>query len=173
MAPLAPSSTPRFRFYYTVTGTQHSLQLRSTLSPAAIGGYMNNVWTTFATAIFGLTLDFVTFAVSGSDVFNVVTTGYEGNTYGGSAGNQENIPWAYTFIGRTAGGRRCRITQFGAPTLSANYRITPGESTEIDNVIAILVASGSILQGIDSLPIAWKPYADVQVNDHWVKEVRP
>lgn len=173
MAPLAPSNTARFRFFYTVIGVQHSIQIRTSSSPASIAGFMNAYWSAFATELFGLTVDFVTFAAIGSDIFNLVTTGLEGNTYGTGAGSQENIPWAYTFIGRSPGGRRVRITQFGAKQLSGNYRTTAGEHAQIDAVIGILQILPSQLLAVDGLVPVWKTYADNQVNDHWVKEVRP
>lgn len=173
MAPLPPDGTPRFRFFYTVIGRQHSLNLRSTQSPSAMGGWVNNFLLTFANEIFSTTLDYATFAPTGSDVFNIVTMGYEGHVYGLGLGNLENTPWAYTFVGRTPGGRRNRISQYGAKSLSANYRFTPGENSVIDAVVNVLAGSGGVLQGIDSLPIQWKNYANVQVNDHWVKRVRP
>lgn len=173
MAPLAPSNTARFRFFYTVTGRQHALQIRSASSPASIGGFVNAWWLSFASELFQFNLDFVTFAASGSDIFNPVVTGFEGNSYGAGAGNLENVPWAYTFIGRSAGGRRVRLSQYGAKALSSNYRFTAGENTQVDAAVALLQAQPTQLLVIDGLIPVWKNYANVQVNDHWVKEVRP
>jgi len=129
--------------------------------------------TAFSGDIFATVLDFVEWAPDNSDIFNPVTTIWDGTTYGSGAGNLENVAWAYTFIGRTPGGRRVRMSQFGAKTLSANYRLTAGENVNIDAVIALLNAPGSQLLGIDGLLPIWKSYADVQVNDHWVKVIRP
>jgi len=173
MAPLPPSNTARYRFHYTILGFQHALQLRSASSPASIGGFYNAFMSALSTNIWNTVFDFAEWAPSGSDIFNIVTTGFEGNLYGGGAGALEFVPWAYTFIGRTAGGRRVRLTQFGAKVLSSNYRTTAGEDANIDNVVALLNGQPTQLLGIDGLIPVWKTYANNQVNDHWVKEVRP
>jgi hypothetical protein len=173
MAPLAPSNTPRYRFHYTVIANQHSLQLRSNGSPLEIGGFFNAYMLAFATEIFITTLDFVEWAPAGSDIFNPVLTAFDGVSWGAGLGGAENVPWAYTFIGRTAGGRRVRLNQYGAKTLSSNYRTTPGETAQIDAVINLLQGLPTHLLGIDGLVPVWKSYANNQVNDHWIKAVRP
>lgn len=173
MAPLAPSNTPRFRVHYTVIGVQHSLQIRSGVSPGALGSFVAALYTNLGVDVFGTTIDFVDWAPAGSDIFNPVTTGIEGNAYGSGAGNQEFIPWAFTFLGRTSGGRRARFAIFGAKSLSGNYRVTAGEQATVDGVVALLQSVGSGVVAIDGLPAVWKTYADVQVNDHWLKNVRP
>jgi hypothetical protein len=173
MAPLPPSNTPRFRFHYTVIGRQHTLQLRSPSSPSGIAGFVNAYFTAFGVDLFATILDFADWAPAGSDIFNPVTTGLEGHTYGSGVGNLENTPWAYTFIGRTPGGRRVRLNQYGAKSLSANYRFTAGEQATVDAVIALLNIPGSQLRGIDNTIPIWKTYANAQVNDHWIKRVRP
>jgi len=65
------------------------------------------------------------------------------------------------------------MAQFGALYLGTDYRFIAGESSPLDNVINILQGAGSLLLGIDGLTPLWKDYADVQVNDHWVKRLRP
>lgn len=138
-----------------------------------MGGWVNNFWNTFTTNLYALTLDFAEFAPTGSDIFNIVTTGYEGVTWGLNVPPNEQKAWAFTFVGRTAGGHRSRITQFGAQTLGTDYRVISGELAFMTNVLGVLAGSSGVLLGIDNLPIVWKNYADVQVNDHWVKELRP
>jgi len=81
--------------------------------------------------------------------------------------------WAYTFLGRTSGGRRVRFTQFGALFLGVDYRIVAGESSPIDAVVAVLQAASGLIVGIDDLTPVWKTYADCGVNDHWIKNLRP
>jgi hypothetical protein len=174
MAPLAPSNTPRFRIFYTTVGHQHSLQVRSPYSPAALAGFITNYFTAFGVACAAATIDFVDFAPSGSDIFNPVTTGVEGTTYaGGTVLSNEVAAWQFNFIGRTTGGRRVRYSRFGALFLGTDYRFVAGESSVIDAVVAQLNAAGSNLLGIDGLRPVWKTYADCGVNDHWVKVLRP
>ncbi len=174
MAPLNPNNTPRFRAFYTTIGLQHSVQVRSAGSPFAIGVFLGSYFAAFAATAATIVVDFVDWAPAGSDIFNPVTVGIEGNSYtGGTVLDQACRAWAYTFLGRTSGGRRVRMAQFGALFLGADYRIAPAESSPIDNVINILQGAGGLLLGIDGLTPLWKDYADVQVNDHWVKNVRP
>lgn len=173
MAPLNPNNTPRFRVFYTTIGHQHSLQVRSPYSPAALGGFITNYFGAFGVTCATAVIDFVDFAPSGSDIFNPVTTGVEGTTFTGGTSVAESAAWEFTFIGRSSGGRRVRYSRFGALYLGTDYRIVAGESTPIDNVVAQLNAAGSNLVCIDGLRPVWKTYADCGVNDHWVKVLRP
>lgn len=174
MTALAPSNTPRFRAFYTTVGHQHSLQVRSPYSPAALGGFLINYFNAFGVTCAGAVLDYVDFAPAGSDIFNPVTTGIEGHVFtGGTVLSNEVAAWEYNFIGRTSGGRRVRYSRFGALFLGVDYRIVAGESSPIDAVVAALQAAGSNLLGIDGLTPVWKSYADCGVNDHWVKALRP
>lgn len=172
MAPLAPSNTARFRFHYTTVGQNHTLQIRSTSSPVAVGEFFRNIMEALGTSIFSLTLNSVDFAAIGSDIFNPIVTGQEGEVWGTGPGADFNTPWALTFIGRTTGGRRVRMAVFGYSTLSGNYRVNPTESILVDAAIDALQAAAGGIIGIDGLTPVWYEYANVQVNDHWVKEIR-
>lgn len=172
MAPLSPDNTARYRFHYTTVGKNHTLQLRSASSPAAIGAVYDALISALSTSIFAHTLNTVTWAPAGSDVFNPVVTGYEGIVHGSGPGADFNIPWALTFVGRTPGGRRIRAAVFGYSTISGNYRVSPTESILVDAAIGVLQSAGSTVVGIDGLTPVWYTYANVQVNDHWVAEIR-
>jgi len=174
MAPLLPSNTARFRFFYTTVGHQHSVQIRSTASPSAVGTFMGDYFNAWGATAADIVVDFVDWAPAGSDIFNPVTTGIEGTTYtGGTVLSNEVAAWEYTLIGRTSGGRRVRMAQFGALYLGVDYRLVSGESSPVDAVINHVQGAGGLLMGIDGLTPVWKDYADCQVNDHWVKVLRP
>ena len=173
MAPLLPSNTPRFRVFYTTMGHQHSLQIRSHNSPSVVGDTLNAYFSAFGAAAAQATIDFVDFAPSGSDIFNPVTTGREGDIYSSAiAPVAEAAAWEFIFIGRTSGGRRVRFSRFGATALGTNYRYSAGESGQLDDVVAALVATGDGIRGIDDLTPVWKTYVNVKPNDHWVKVLR-
>lgn len=172
MAPLLPSNTPRFRFHYANGANQHTLQVRSHESPASIGARVHDFLTALGVAITEITMDFVDFAPAGSDIFNPVTTGIEGNSYGLGVPAVTQQVAAINFIGRTPGGRRVRYAVFGAASVATNYRFSAGENSLVDAAIAVLVASGSQLRGIDDLTPVWKTYANVKPFDHWVEQVR-
>lgn len=172
MAPLAPSNTPRFRVHYATVGGDHTMQIRSASSPLAIGAFVAGFWTALGAASSAKVVSFVDFAPAGSDIFNPVATTLDGNTYGSGSVVSENYAWAYTFVGRTPGGRRVRLVTFLATDLGANYRFSAGEDGNIDAAVAVLVAAGGLVVGIDGLTPVWKSYVNVQVNDHWVKVLR-
>jgi hypothetical protein len=173
MAPLSPDNTARYRVHYTVIGAQHTMEIRSLISPGALGTLVDSLLTQLGTDIFAMVVDFVEFAASGSNVFNSVTTGIEGFTYGSGAGTTIQIPNYVHFIGRTTGGRRVRLTVFGIIGLGTDYRFIAGEDALIDAAISVLVASGGNILGIDGLTPVWKSYANAGTNAHWQKAVRP
>jgi len=173
VAPLPANNTARFRIFYTLGGEQHSLQIRSAQSPAVVGADVDNLLTSLGTAIYNLVIDFVEFSAVGSTVFNPVTTGIEGNTYGGGSPTAESRAYALNFIGRTPGGRRVRIMVFGPTTLGGDYRFIAGEGASIDAGVAALVAAGSHILGIDGQTPVWKTYVNSLVNAHWQKALRP
>jgi len=173
MAPLNPNNTPRFRFHYTCLGEDHTLQIRSANSPAFVGTFVDGFLTALGSAQHVKTISFVEWAPAGSDIFNIVVTGIESNSYGAGASVPEHAAWAYTFIGRTPGGKRVRLSVYGATDLGTDYRFIAGENVWIDAAVGALTAAGGLVLGIDGLTPAWKPYANIQVNDHWVKELRP
>lgn len=172
MAALPASNTARFRFHYTTVGENHTVQFRSASSPAVMGILFQQLLTALGASIFVVTVNTVDWAPSGSDIFNPVTTGIEGTSYGVGAGATFNAPWAVTFVGRTSGGRRVRAAIFGMSTIAGNYRFAPGESAQVDAAINVLQGAGSNIVGIDGVVPVWYDYANVQVNDHWVKIIR-
>lgn len=173
MAPISPDNTPRFRCHYETVGREHTLQVRSHASPSFVGSFLDSYFSAFGVTIATMTVDFVDWAPAGSDIFNPVVTGIEANNYVGGSEIPENAAWTYTFIGRTSGGKRVRFTQYGALFLGVDYRISAGESSPIDAVVAVLVGAGALIVGIDDLVPIWHAYADCNVNDHWVKRLRP
>jgi hypothetical protein len=133
---------------------------------------MAALWTALGTTIYSTTIDSVEFAAAGSNIFNAITTGIEGNAYGTGAVGDTATPYYVNFIGRSAGGRRSRMAIFGIKSVGTNYRYTPGEDTSIDAALAVLVVGGPNVWAIDGLPVIWKSYVNAGVNAHWQKVVR-
>jgi len=173
MAPLPPDSTPRFKVFYTGGLNDHDFQVRSHLSPAAIGVDIDAFLTALAARMHLITVNQVQFAASGSNVFNPVTTGIEGQSYSSGAAITQEAPNYIDFIGRSTGGKRTRITLFGVSGLGADFRWAAGEDSAVDAAIAVLIAAGSDFRCIDDLAPVWKPYANAGVNAHWQKATRP
>jgi hypothetical protein len=172
LPPLPANNTARYRVNYSVGGVQHSFQIRSLASPSTIGAHINSYMTALSPGLSLTSIDTVEFAVSGSDVYNLVTTGAEGGIFGTGVPPTINDPLAINFIGRTTGGRRVRRAQFGWKDLAGNFRYFATENGTADAAIAVLAGAGSLIMGIDGLTPVWKTYSNVKFFDHWVKVIR-
>ena len=173
MAKLLPNNTQRFKFHYTGGLNDHTFELRSHLSPAAIGAHADLFLQALAPRMHQITLNTVDFAPAGSNIFNTVVTGFEGNVYSTGTPITQEAPNYIDFIGRSTGGRRTRLTLFGVSGLGVDFRWAAGEDAAVDAAIAILVGVGNDLRCIDDIAPVWKPYANAGVNSHWTKATRP
>lgn len=173
MAPLNPNNTARFKTFYTSVGKQHTTQVRGTVSPATLGGYMDVLFTALSPILYATTLDKVEFAAAGSNIFNPVTTGYEGNTYGSGAGSTAVAPYFIDFIGRSSGGRRVRCSVFGITILGLDYKFQPGEDANVDAAILVPQAATGAFLAIDGIKPTWYSYADAGVNAYYQRKNRP
>lgn len=172
MAPLPPSNTARFRFTYTTGGEVHSFQIRSAGSPVAVGAMVDAFLGALSTAQYFKTLTGTDWAAAGSNVFNPVVTGIEGNSYGVGVPVSADRAWAFNFIGRTSGGKRCRIMIFCPTSMTTNYRYDPGEASLVDAAVNVLQGAGGLIIGIDGLTPIWKDYVNLLANAYWQKELR-
>lgn len=173
MAPLPPNSTARFKVFYTNIAQQHVMDIRSADSPVAFGLNVDDLLNALSGMLLATVIDEVQFAASGSNVFNAVTTGIEGLTYGTGAGTP-NLRAAYVnFVGRSSGGRRVRLAVFGVNNVTDDYRFISGESAFIDNALLALNATANHFICIDGLAPIWKNYANSGFNAYWQRAVRP
>lgn len=173
MAPLPPNNTARYKVFYTVSGHQHVMDIRSLASPASFGADVGGLLGTLSPMTYAITIDQVQFAASGSNVFNPVTSGIEGNVYGSGSGTVGETPYYINFVGRSTGGRRVRLAVFGQKALGGDYRYIAGENANIDAAVAVLQDPANSFKAIDGLKPIWKNYANAGVNAHWQKAVRP
>jgi hypothetical protein len=172
MAPLPPNGTPRYKVNYTITSFQHSFQVRSHVSPSAIGTFLDAFLTALADALYGLIVQTVEFAADGSDIFLPVATGIEGNVYSVGSPTVTEVPHFYGFIGRSAAGRKWHLDVFGARTLGIDYRLNAGENADVDAAIAVLQGAGATLVGIDDAVVTVYGYANCGANAHFQRKVR-
>lgn len=176
MAPLDPTNTPRFKILYTVGAHDHASEVRGgTISPATLGVELDDLYNFLADAgiLFTLVVNEVQYAPSGSNIFNAVTTGIEGNSYGSGTPTTVQEPQYFDFVGRSAGGRRTRFSVFGANYLGGDFRVIAGENPGIDFCTALLNGSTGAWFAIDGLKAVWKSYANIGVNAYWQRKVRP
>jgi len=173
MAPLPPNSTPRFKCFYTNVSTQHTIQVRSHDSPLAVGLNIDDLFNALSPLLFSTVIDEVQFAAAGSNVFNAVTTGIEGTTYGSGGGIITNVPVYIDFVGRSTDGRRVREAVFGIKDIGVDYRYVAGENSAVDAAIAALNAPANHWVSIGDLPVIWKSYANAGYNAYWQRNSRP
>lgn len=174
MAPLSPDNTERFNVYYTAGAHQHSMQIRTdSMSPATLGGYVDTLLTELTSLMSATTIDYVTYAASGSTIANIVTTGIEANTYGSGTPSVLNRPLYINFVGRSTGGRRVRMAVMATTDLAADFRFVAGENAHIDAAIAQLNAVTGAWLAIDGIKAVWKSYANTGMNAYWQRKERP
>lgn len=173
MAPLPANSTPRFKVFYTNAGQQHVMDIRSHDSPAAFGSNVNTVFNGLGSTVLQTTLDFVEFAADGSNVFNLVVTGFEGTVYGTGAGSLASPSQYVNFIGRSGDGRRVRLMVLGMASVPGDFRWSAGDSAAIDNVITSLNSAANHFVTIGDIKPVWKSYANAGYNAYWQKQIRP
>lgn len=170
---LPPDNTARFKVFYTNVGHQHTAQVRGTSSPATFGAQFDILLSALSPILYATTLDRVEFAPSGSNIFNPVTTGFEGNTYGAGAGSVAVAPYFVDFIGRSSGGRRVRMAIFGMTILGLDYKFQPGEDVNVDAAILVPQASAADWLAVDGIKPTWYSYANAGVNAYYQRKNRP
>jgi hypothetical protein len=173
LPPLPSNNTARFKIFYTNVGHQHVTQVRGTSSPASLGSQFDVLMTALSPILYATTIDKVEFAASGSNIFNIVTSGIEGNTYGSGAGSVAVKPYFYGFIGRSTGGYRVRFDIFGATILGLDYRFQPGEDVNIDAAVLVPQASASDWLAVDGVKPTWYSYVNGGVNAYYQRKNRP
>lgn len=111
-------------------------------------------------------------AEEGVDVPDLTVGSNAVNTYSATARATET-----TFVG-SGGGSRVTISWFGlfwatntVNSPAASGRVDLAESAFIADAIAQF-NTPKFAATIASSPASWKPYANVKVNDHWLKIVR-
>jgi hypothetical protein len=172
MAPLPADSTPRYKVFYINAGATHVMDIRSHASPATFGSQVDALLTALGSFLLATTVLEVQFAADGSNVFNAVTSGIEGNTYGTGAGATLNESTYINFIGRSSDGRRTRLAVFGVSDVGSDCRFAPTENALVDAAIAVLQDAGNSFVTIGDLKPLWKSYANAGFNAHWQKAMR-
>lgn len=173
LPPLSPDNTARFKIFYTTVGHQHVATIRNgTASPSSLGAQWDVLMTALSPDLYATVIDKVEYAPSGSNVFNPVVTGIEGNTYGSGAGSVSVVPFFVGFVGRSTGGRKVRFEVYGMNNLGVNFRFSPGEDAAVDGAILVPQASSNTFYAIDGIKPTWYSYANAKSSAYWQRKVR-
>jgi len=174
MTALNPNNTLRYRVFYTVLGVQHDFQVRAlaSVSPATLGTNLNTLLTDLSPVLYAWTLDTVQFAPAGSNVFNTVTTGLEGNVYGSGTAAGLLKPQFLAFQGRSSGGHKVRLSIYGVKVEENDYRFNSGDSVDIGAAIIDLNTAVNCYLAIDGVKPLWYSYANTGFNAYWQRKQR-
>ncbi len=184
MAPLPENNTPRYWVRYRANGREHEMMLR--WDPALVEdetdrlSFVARTATLLADLAPILPTDFAVLGARWSNVgqlFSVPFSAPASPT--GTAGLiAAEAPAFITFVGRTGGGRRWKLTILGigvSPAAEAgnysDYRIQPDENGAVDTARGNL-AGWPELVGIDGFKPNIYPYANIGYNAYWQRAVR-
>lgn len=96
---------------------------------------------------------------------------------GGGTANASELPAFMSFPGRTAGGRRTRVSFLGVAASPVqeggawvDYRVNASENSTVSAVIGLL--NSAPIVGIDNLEPTWYTYANAGYNAYWQRKAR-
>lgn len=175
MAPLPPHTTARLFVDYQVAGFTHTAMVRYDPPNTAQDAYdtFADLVTALGTQLFASTLISARFAVQGADVtVPFVPTGVD--TWGSGAAAGDETAHFYDFIGRSAGGRRVRVTIFGAVTVAFNniFRVVGADASEYEAALEVVKLAEGTLLAIDGSPAFWANYINTGINAYWRNHIR-
>lgn len=174
MSALPEDNTARYKAFYTAVGETHTAQVRAggVHSPSGFGTWLDGLLTQLAGALYPVQVTKVEFAATGSNIFNIVTTGIEGNAYGTGTPTGIFKPQFVAFQGRSSGGHRARLSFYGMKAEEDDFRFENGENTNVDNAIAFMQTVSPYAYAIDGLRPSWYIYANTGFNAYWQRKNR-
>lgn len=180
LPPLAPNNTDRLFVDYSAQGEAHKMIVRYNTGLPPSTDLMTQV-EAFLTALNGLMP--TNYAVTGysyqiRETIVTLPLARLPVTVAGTLTPQAGAaPAYYTFVGRSTGGRKCKLFVLGAGNnaLSAagalnNYRWTSAENALVASAIAALDDCSPV--GVDRQPTVWYPYVNLGFNYHWQQRPR-
>jgi hypothetical protein len=144
------------------------------------GGDFNevlDVFDAFLTAIdagiYEITIEGARHRADGATISLPITWAFA-TTYGTTTALHNQTAQYYDWIGRSTGGRRVRLTVFGAITgydvADDDYRVAATGIFEDGR--DVLVGAADLLVAIDNAPIVWYNYVNLGQNAYWRNRVR-
>lgn len=174
MAPLPHNNTNIFYLDYTTCTRQHTLQVRfGTGTLAQVMADTDNFLDALGNSHRLMSINGARLQNEHTNVTEDVTWSGE-SSYGTGAGLANESAQYYDFIGRSAFGRRVRISVFGAIRNSANgvYRATPADDAAFGAALAVLRGEGTSFLAVDGHHAIWKNYVNLGDNAYWRNHIR-
>lgn len=178
MAPIPTTNTARLVVNYVDGDSPHQFQVRYVSAAAAVASIPT--WENWLDSFAANHLS-TEWSTVGADVYE---TGQSFSTptafpivQGGTVPNTEvSDPRFLSFIGRSSGGRRCRVYLYGGTgfATAVDYRFSPSDDANIDtirqNFVTAFTSTGAV--AVDGAPVSWKTYTNVGFNSYWQRVQR-
>jgi len=176
MAPLPSNNTAVYYLDYETEGHIHTIQARYGSGGSAndAAAMLDAFLTALGTNIYLYNIQGARVRDAGGSVTYPVT--WDGaSTYGsGTEGEYASAQYG-DFIGRSIGGRRCRIAIFGVKgivdTSGDDFRF-PDTVGYVGAALAVLRASSDTPVAIDGDPVNWHDYMNSGINAYWRNHIR-
>jgi len=174
MAPLPVESTVRYFYDYTQSGFSHTLLIRGTTG--ATDASVDAALATLLGDIGGLFVGSVITAARKADLGSIFSFPFDSerisDEFGTGGSSSIANPRQVSFVGRSPGGRRVRFSLFGFGSNLTDYRLTTAESAAVLAAVNHLNAFGAEFCAIDGLTASWQGYANIGLNDYWIRQAR-
>lgn len=177
LPPLPPNNTTRVMIDYTSGLVAHSLEFRIGSSNATQATDKANIIITAMRALMSTTDSIVgaRWVPAGENISqNLPITGGAGQV-AGLVNDAEARACFYSFVGRSNGGRKTRVTFFTLRYSSEQqYRRAYAQMDTQNQALYNAVTNQSItsLVAVDGQVALWKPYANIGQNAHWQRASR-
>ena len=174
MASLPADNTARYKVFYDYAGHTHVTQVRAAgvHSPSSFGTWFDGLMQLLSPVLWAVGIVRVEFAPSGSNIFNPVTTGIEGNTYGSGTPVGLLAPQFVSFQGRSSGGHKWRLSIYGIKPEENDFRFELGDNGDVDNAVSYVQSASSFGKAIDGVSPVVYSYANTGFNAYWQRKVR-
>jgi len=174
MAALAVENTVRYFYDYTQSGFSHTLLIRGTTgaTDASVDAALATLLGDIGSLFVGSVITAARKAEKDSIFSFPFASDRISDEFGSGASNSIANPRQVSFVGRSPTGRRVRFSIFGFAGNLTDYRITTAESAAVLAAVNHLNAFGTEFCAIDGQTASWQGYANVGLNDYWVRQSR-
>lgn len=175
MAPLPFNNTSILFLDYTTCGYQHTLQVRfggdvpETEAETELAAFLASLGNSHRL----MTINGCRYLPEGQNI-SVEVPWNGATTYGTGAGTANETAQFYDFIGRSATGRRTRISIYGAitKTYQEKFRAPEGSDPAFAAGINELNTGEGTFLAVDGGQPIWKRYVNLGENAYWRNRVR-
>lgn len=160
---------------YTTNGSTHRMMMRTAdgAVAATVSNAFHGILNRLPNSLWIINPNNLEYAVRGSNVRNTAPWSNLASYGVGTASGNDDRYKTGSFVGRSFLGHKVKMLLFGfKATAQGDYRISSAESAEVASVITYLNGSVGAFLSIDGAQPVWKGYANVDFNDHWIRQAR-